>query len=197
MALRSSLKWLAVGVTVLVVFLLVAFLTMRQRGRADIADGQTRAALDVGSSSFNNGGWMPPRLTCLGAKLSPALKYSLLPVGTKSTTIVMDDSDSPFGFVHWLVYNIPSKAHAIVEGASLQKRLPSGATEGVNSADTNGYTSPCPPGTKPHHYVILVYALETDASLPPGMTKQQLASAVSGHVLAEGQLTGIYGRSGS
>jgi phosphatidylethanolamine-binding protein (PEBP) family uncharacterized protein len=48
----------------------------------------------------------------------------------------MDDSDSPFGFVHWLVYNIPSQVHAIAEGASSQKALPLGATEGLGSADT-------------------------------------------------------------
>jgi len=66
--------------------------------------------------------------------------------------------------------------------------------EGINGADTKGYTGSCPPGKKAHHYVIRVYALDTDLNLSPGITKQQLASGVTGHVLAEGQLTGFYGR---
>lgn len=40
--------------------------------------------------------------------------------------------------------------------------------------------------------MIRVYALAADAALAPGMTKQQLASAVKGYVLAEGQWTGIF-----
>ena len=42
--------------------------------------------------------------------------------------------------------------------------------------------------------MIRVYALDRDLNLSPGVTKHQLASGVPGHVLAEGQLTGIYGR---
>jgi Raf kinase inhibitor-like YbhB/YbcL family protein len=190
MALRKSLRLVVIVVAALTVFLLVAFFILRERGRADIADGQPRASLEVRSSSFTNGGRLPSRLTCLGAELSPSLEFSLPPSGTKSMAIVMDDSDSPFGFVHWLVYNIPSDVRAIKEGASSQRKLPPGATEGIGSADTNGYVGPCHKG---HQYVIRVYALETTASLSPGLTKRQLASAIKGHVLAEGRLIGVDG----
>jgi phosphatidylethanolamine-binding protein (PEBP) family uncharacterized protein len=43
-------------------------------------------------------------------------------------------------------------------------------------------------------FAIRFYALVTDLNLSPGRTTQELASAVSGHVLAEGQLTSFYGR---
>jgi Raf kinase inhibitor-like YbhB/YbcL family protein len=183
----------SVGILVLMIVLSIAFFMLRRRGRADIAAGQAHASLDVKSPDFTEGGSIPAQFTCTGANLSPALEIGLPPTGTRSFAIVMDDPDSPFGFVHWLVYNIPSQVREIGEGASSQKQLPTGTVEGVSGADTKGYTGPCPPGNKPHHYVIRVYALDTDLNFSPGITKQQLASGVTGHVLAEGQLTGFYG----
>jgi Raf kinase inhibitor-like YbhB/YbcL family protein len=192
MSLKSSLKFTALGFTVLLAMSLIAFFVLRERARADIADGQTRVPLSVKSSSFTNGGPIPKRYSCLGENLSPSIEISSPPAGTKSIAIVMDDSDSPFGFVHWLVYNIPGEAIAIPEGASSQKILPAGATEGLGSGGANGYAGPCPPGSKSHRYVIRVYALKTGAVLAPDMSKQQLATAVQGAVLAEGQWSGIF-----
>ena len=106
----------------------------------------------------------------------------------------MDDPDAPLGFVHWLVYDIPVEAHEIAEGASSQAGLPPGAVEGINSSDTVGYTGPCPPGAKPHHYIFRLYALDVALSLPSGKNKARLAAAVKDHVIAEGQLPGLYGR---
>jgi Raf kinase inhibitor-like YbhB/YbcL family protein len=191
---RKLVKAATIGILFLVIVLAIAFITLRDRGRADIAAGQSRISLDIRSADFTDGGFIPAQFTCTGANLSPALKIGLPPTGTRSFAIVMDDPDSPFGFVHWLVYDIPSQARVIPQGASSQKQLPSGAMEGVSGAGTKGYTGPCPPGKKAHHYVIRVYALDTDLNLSPGMTKLQLASGVTGHVLAKGQLTGIYGR---
>jgi Raf kinase inhibitor-like YbhB/YbcL family protein len=194
MPTRKLVKFATIGIVVLVIVLAIAFFTLRERGRADIGGEQARASLDVRSSDFTDGGFIPAQFTCTGANLSPALEIGLPPAGARTFAIVMDDSDSPFGFVHWLVYNIPSQVRVIPVGASSHRQLPSGAVEGVGSADAKGYTGPCPPGKKAHHYVIRVYALDTELNLSPGITKQQLASGVAGHVLAEGQLTGVYGR---
>ncbi len=107
---------------------------------------------------------------------------------------MMDDSDALLGFVHWLVYDIPVDTSAIAEGASSQAGLPHAAAQGANGAGAIGYTGPCPPGTKPHHYALRLYALDVALNLPPGKTKEQLAAEVKGHVLAEGQMTGVYRR---
>jgi Raf kinase inhibitor-like YbhB/YbcL family protein len=197
MAIKPSLKFTAIGVAVLLGLALIALFVLRERRRADIAEGQTSLPLVVKSSSFSDGGTIPKKYTCLGENLSPALEFDSPPVGTKSIAIVMDDLDSPFGFVHWLVYNIPGQAHAISEGASSQKALPTGATEGLGTMGTSSYAGPCPPSSTPHRYVIRVYALATDAPLGPGITKRQLASAVKGQVLAEGQWTGVFSRHGT
>jgi Raf kinase inhibitor-like YbhB/YbcL family protein len=100
----------------------------------------------------------------------------------------MDDADAPFGFVHWIVYNIPSDVRAIREGASSLKELPAGSIEGTSSGEVVGYTGPCHEG---QHYVVRAYALDTGINLSPGISKRDLASAAKGHVLAEGQLTTV------
>ena len=193
--LRKWTLWVAIGVVVLAVLLLGAIRVHRRHGaRADIADGQTPAPLGISSSSFASGDAIPRRFTCDDAGLSPEIQLPQPPAGTRSFVIVMDDPDALFGFVHWLVFNIPADTREITEGASNRVELPHGATEGKNSLGNVGYFGPCPPGTKPHHYVLRLYALDTELELPPEATKKQLAAAVKGHVLAEGQMIGHYVR---
>ena len=139
---------------------------------------------------------MPPKLTCDGPDLSPDIQLPTPPPGTKSFAIVMDDPDAPIKFTHWLAYNIPAGTRDIAEGASSpSKRLDHGA-EGVNNFGNLGYGGPCPPVGRAHHYVLKVYALDVNPALPPGQNKQQLAAVLDGHVLAEGQITGLYARGG-
>jgi Raf kinase inhibitor-like YbhB/YbcL family protein len=192
-------RWLwrtAIAIAVLAIFLAGSILVLRRQRRADIADGQTHEELQINSLSLANGENMPGRLTCAAGHSSPELHWTSAPPGTKSLALAMDDTDAPFGFVHWLLYDIPPGSLHIEEGASAAGRLPQGTAQGVNSTSAVGYYGPCPPGVKPHHYVIRLYALDINPSLPPGKSKEELAAAVKGHILAEGQLTAIYARGG-
>jgi Raf kinase inhibitor-like YbhB/YbcL family protein len=193
MARRKWSWWVAVGVAVLAVFMLGIIWVHQRQKHADIAYGQAPASMSIGSSSFVSGDSIPLRLTCDGAGLSPEIQLPPPPVGGKSFVLVMDDPDA-WGFVHWLLYNIPAGIRDIAEGASSRAELPHGAAEGTNGLGNIGYFGPCPPGTKPHHYMFRLYALDVNLDLPPGETKKQLAAAVKGHVLAEGQMTGLYTR---
>jgi Raf kinase inhibitor-like YbhB/YbcL family protein len=157
-----------------------------------MAEGQTAASITVGSSSFNNGDRIPQKFSCDGGGSSPDVQLPTPPPGTRSFLLVMDDPDAS-GFVHWLLYNIPPATRDIPEGAS-PRALPTGASEGANSLGNTGYFGPCPPPPNPHHYVFRVYALDTDLSLPAGATKNQLAAAARGHILAEGTMTALYTR---
>ena len=59
--------------------------------------------------------------------------------------------------------------------------------------DKQGYTGPCPPsGT--HRYFFKVYALNTELTLGAKSTKRDLEKAMQGHILAKGELIGLYHR---
>lgn len=190
-------KWsvrIALGVVILLLLSLGTAWALQQQGQADMAGSASLPTLHVASSSFADGDSMPPRLTCDGLNLSPNIQLPSPPTGTKSFVIVMDDPDAPSGFTHWLAYNISADTRDLAEGASgIKKHLDHGA-EGVNSFGNIGYGGPCPPEGNPHHYVFHVYALDVNPALQPGNTRQVLAAVVKGHILAEGQITGLYGR---
>ena len=62
-----------------------------------------------------------------------------------------------------------------------------------NDWNRTGYGGPAPPsGT--HRYFFKVYALDTMLDLPARATKGQLESVMAGHILAHGQLLGMYAR---
>jgi Raf kinase inhibitor-like YbhB/YbcL family protein len=160
-----------------------------QQGTAD-------AALHVSSASFTNGQAMPQKLTCDGDDISPNLQWQTPPSGVKSYAIVVTDPDAPVEFTHWLAYDIPATTHALSEGASTPSQRMDQGTEGVNGFGRMGYGGPCPPAGKPHHYVFRVYALDTNLVLPAGQGQDQVMAAIKGHVLAEGEIVGLYARGG-
>jgi hypothetical protein len=101
---------------------------------------------------------------CGGKNLSPDLRWSGAPDGTKSYAITVYDPDAPTGsgWWHWLVYNIPATATQLQRGASSSVNvLPTGTAQGINDYSQVGYGGPCPPsGSGAHHYVFTVYALK-------------------------------------
>jgi len=172
---------------------LLVFLFLGQL-RSVPAQGQVRSSQLVRSADFSDGGAIPRRFTCDGADDSPNLQWPAAPAGTKSFAIVMDDPDAPVDFTHWLVYNIPPGVHELAEGASAQAAMPRGSAEGANDFRRLGYGGPCPPAGKPHHYVFRLYALDIHLDMPPGAARKQLDSAIERHIIAEGQIIGIYRR---
>jgi Raf kinase inhibitor-like YbhB/YbcL family protein len=199
MTFRRWAAWFATGVLLLAIIGGISAVIIRsrwRRERPDIAGGQTFASIPVHSSSFADGARIPLKFTCNGAGISPDIQLPAPPAATKSFVLVVDDPDA-WGFVHWLVYNIPPDTRDIPEGASSHNALPAGAVEGENSMDSTGYAPPCPPGTNLHHYVFRLYALDTNLNLPAAQTKREVAEAVKGHILAEGFMTGVYSHGGS
>jgi Raf kinase inhibitor-like YbhB/YbcL family protein len=189
-------KWksrVLTGIVVLAAVAAGAVWFVRHEAQADLSHGSVPATLVIESASFTGGGPMAKKLTCDGANVSPDVKIPVVPQAAKSLVIVMDDLDTPFGFVHWLVYDIPPSVRDIGEGASAGARLPAHALEGVNDFGNAGYGGPCPPSGR-HRYRLSVYAIDVDPDLPAGASKKKVAAAVSGHILAWGQVIGLYGR---
>jgi Raf kinase inhibitor-like YbhB/YbcL family protein len=156
--------------------------------------GGSKMAIDVTSAAFEEGGTIPASYTCDGLDVSPPLSWGSVPDGTQTLALIVDDPDAPSGtFVHWVLYNLPPDTGRLPEDVPKQETLPSGAAQGVNGAGSVGYMGLCPPsGT--HRYFFKVYALDTALDLGGRATKEDLLSAMQGHVLAEGRLMGTYRR---
>jgi len=152
------------------------------------------ATMKLISPAFSHNESIPTRYTCDGENISPALAWSDAPAGTQSFALIVDDPDAPKKvWVHWIVFNIPVTVEHIIEnqGATGEEVA---FTQG--STDFNGaqkWGGPCPPnGT--HRYHFTLYALDTMLDLPAGATKEELLSAMHGHILEKTTLIGTYQR---
>ena len=151
--------------------------------------------IELTSTAFQEGQSIPRQATGDGRDLSPALKWRNLPAGAKSLALICDDPDAPRKtWTHWLIFNLPAESRELGEGVPAEETLPDGAVQGTNDFGKIGYGGPAPPPGKPHRYFFKLYALDTRLDLPPGVTKDQLLNGMKGHILAEGQLMGKYGR---
>jgi len=151
-------------------------------------------ALEIYSTAFSEGEMIPTRYTCDGPDVSPDLSWSGVPETAKSLALICDDPDAPMGtWVHWVLFNIPSRASGLPAEVPPDAALENGAGHGTNDFGRLGYGGPCPPGGT-HRYFFKLYALDTELNLDSGVTKDQLLEAMQGHILAEGQLMGKYKR---
>jgi Raf kinase inhibitor-like YbhB/YbcL family protein len=132
-----------------------------------------------------------------GGNVSPPLKWSDPPAGTKSFAVVMIDPDGRrgLGSVHWVAYNIPASRTGLQEGEG-GAPPPADVTPGKNSRGTAGYTGPCgPPADAAHHYIIDALALDlAPGALPAGLDRDQLFQAIAGHSLGPASLVVRYRR---
>jgi len=151
--------------------------------------------LEVSSGAFAPGGTIPAMYTCDGANVSPALSWSAPPPGTAGIAILVTDPDAPGGtFIHWVAYNISPGTRGIPAGGPRRTVLPAGSVQGTNDFGGPGYGGPCPPRGRPHHYYFTVYALDANITLAGKGDGRMLLGALGGHVLAEGEIVGIYRR---
>ena len=142
-----------------------------------------------------NGKPIPAKYTADGQDISPALKWTKAPEGTRSFALICDDPDAPVGtWVHWILYGLPPDTTELPEAVPTTETLDSGARQGLNDFSRVGYGGPAPPRGKAHRYFFRLYALDTEIQLPSKATKQQLLESMKGHVLTEAQLMGTYRR---
>lgn len=154
------------------------------------------AFMQLTSPQFKPNGEIPGVHTCEGKDRAPALAFSDVPANAKSLALIVDDPDAPdpaapkMTWVHWVLYNIPSHAQGLPEGA-VAKDLPQGTLEGKNDWKRTGYGGPCPPIGR-HRYFFKLYAL--DAPLPDlkSPDKGALEKAMQGHVVGKAELVGTY-----
>ena len=151
--------------------------------------------LELQSSDFSSGASIPRQFTCDGADISPALAWNDPPAATQSFALIADDPDAPVGsWVHWVLFDLPANVRALPQNVPKQEQLADGSRQGHNDFRKIGYGGPCPPPGKPHRYFFKLYALDTKLNLKPGATKKDVERAMQGHILAQGEWMGRYGR---
>lgn len=152
--------------------------------------------LIVTSSLFDENGWIPDRCSGYGEDKSPDLGITNIPEGTLTLALIMDDLDHPVfrEFNHWVAWNIPRVdiiPGAIAKGSVSEE--PVHVEQGIGYGK-HVYRGPKPPLNGKHRYRFRVYALDTRLHLPEHSRKKDLVKAMEGHILAAGELTGIYRR---
>ncbi len=148
------------------------------------------------SPAFTDQGSIPAPYTCQGKDVSPPLRWSGVPDGTKSLALIVDDPDAPDPaapkrtYVHWVLYDLPPSATGLEEAVA-KAALPGGTREGTNDWGRTGYGGPCPPIGR-HRYFHKLYALDTVLGHLGAARKAEVEAAMKGHVLAQAQLVGTY-----
>jgi Raf kinase inhibitor-like YbhB/YbcL family protein len=172
-----------------------------------VGGAASAASLKLSSPDLTAGGTVKDEQVlntfgCTGQNISPALSWSGAPSGTKSFALTVYDPDAPTGsgWWHWVVFNIPANVTSLPKGAGdmKSKLMPKGAIQSRTDFGSDGYGGPCPPtGDKPHHYQIMVFAVDVD-KLPDAKNDQASVALVGFdlhfHTLAKATLIGTDGR---
>lgn len=150
--------------------------------------------MKLSSAAFDRGGVIPSVHTGEGEDVSPALKWSGAPSEARSFAVICHDPDAPlvkpgtYGFVHWVLYNIPGSVTELPEGVG-------DYTQGQNDFGKSGYGGPMPPeGHGTHHYFFWVLALDKELELDAGLTMWRLLEKVEPNLIGMNRLMGTYSR---
>lgn len=147
------------------------------------------------STAFEQSGAIPARHTGEGEDLSPALSWNSAPDGTRAFAVICHDPDAPlvtsqgtYGFVHWVLYNIPGSVTSLAEGSDQY-------TRGSNDFGKQGYGGPMPPvGHGRHNYYFWVLALKDEVELDSGLTMGELLTQIEPQLIGMNRLVGSYQR---
>ncbi|MDE3060459.1 MAG: YbhB/YbcL family Raf kinase inhibitor-like protein [Pseudomonadota bacterium] len=145
-----------------------------------------------------------------GSNINPAISWSGAPQNTRSYALIVVDKDVPASFelankegktipagfprrdfYHWVLVDIPTSVTSIAEGGGKSAQ----GVSGKNDYPGTGYDGPCPPWNdeRLHHYHFVVYALDVPSlGLVSGFGGKEAEAAMSGHVLAKGEVIGTY-----
>lgn len=160
----------------------------------------TETKLTVEAASFEAEGSIPVAHAAEGHNVSPAISWGEAPEEAQSFVLLMEDPDAaePKPFVHWIVYDIPASTSQLPEGQPTDPVLPApeGAKQGSNSRGQIGYFGPRPPiDDGLHSYHFEVFALDVaKLGVAPGATREDVLAAMTGHVIAQGEVVGTYER---
>lgn len=152
--------------------------------------------LELTSPAFVHGSDIPKIYTGEGEDVSPELAWRGVPESATSLVIFCHDPDAPrvnqrggYGFVHWVVYNIPASVSNLKQGAG------GDFSQGKNDFDNVGYNGPIPPpGHGRHQYYFWLLALDLEPVLSDALELPDLLEKIEPHILGMNRLTGSFER---
>jgi Raf kinase inhibitor-like YbhB/YbcL family protein len=146
--------------------------------------------IELYSQDFRDGELLPTRATSDGDGSPPPLSWDASQPQPASYALICEDPDAPRAtpFVHWLVYGIPGEARSLDSNLGEFR-------EGLNDHGELGFAPASPPrGHGRHRYYFQLFGLDQELSLPAGLGYDRLLLALKGHVIARGELVGLYER---
>ena len=172
-------------------------------------------SIDMSSTKFNETRRIPRDYSCERDDISPPIDWGDVPDGTVSLALLVDSDQVPGQpWAHWVLWGISADATGLPEGVPGTSAAPSVGTkagQGTNDDGKVGWSGPCPPpftlampdefrrpdaksksAKSAKTYTFRLYALDTEISLGPDATKDDLMRAMDGHILAGGELVGEF-----
>ncbi|HEX4511032.1 MAG TPA: YbhB/YbcL family Raf kinase inhibitor-like protein [Burkholderiaceae bacterium] len=150
------------------------------------------AHLAVSTPAFRDGGDIPFENTQYRSDTFPGLTWTKGPAATQTYVLIMQDSDllaQGAPVLHWTMFNIPVDVTSLQAGMTAP---PAGALYGANyKGAAQPYTGPrTPPGGK-DRYHFEIFALDATLTADAGTSYAALTRAMSGHVIASGEVVGL------
>ncbi|ACB94537.1 YbhB/YbcL family Raf kinase inhibitor-like protein [Beijerinckia indica] len=159
-------------------------------------DARTEAPelIKVESQAFENYYPIPPLFTSDGENVSPPLKWEGVPEAAQSLVLLVEDADSPTynPVIHALNWTLPGHDGGLRPGVLQTDAATDDETLTGQFSVKASWVAPNPPIEHgPHRYLFEIYALDTRLHFAFVPSREQLLTAMRGHVLAKGQVTGI------
>ncbi len=155
--------------------------------KKDAPPSKPRNGFTLTSPAFEAGGKYPAEFTGDGAGVSPPLRWSGAPSGTKFYALQLwhkPKADSDEVKSYWVITNIPA------EVTSLEKNTKGVGKDGYNDKRRTGYDPMNSKGPGPKEYHIAMYALSAEPKFNTDkVTRAELLRAIKDITLAETTLS--------
>jgi Raf kinase inhibitor-like YbhB/YbcL family protein len=163
----------------------------------DMPGNTGKAHLTVTSAEVKTDTLIPQDNSSYGKSLSPEVSWTRGPASTKSYVVALEDSDAQARgapITHWVAFNIPASTTSLPGGLPPQgtATVPAGMLFANNIRNMPAYMGPGTPPKATHHYHLQVLAIDTTLPLMQGASRADVASAIQGHVVATGEVVGLF-----
>ena len=164
------------------------------------ADSLTLSSQDIAQGEYMSNAQEFNGFGCSGGNLSPHLKWTDPPIGTKSFAITAYDPDAPTGsgWWHWQIVNIPLTVMEITSGADDAKTNVAlkDSMSIENDYGSRGFGGVCPPeGHGVHHYRFTVHALSVEKlELPESASGALTGYMINANTIESSTIESLYKR---